>query len=236
MEDVLVRLARLERENRRWKKGAVLAASCALAFLLAAAGPAARKRVVEVTELRLIDPTGALRGSLSADKTGAQLLLKDGTGKNRARLRVADDGAPRLELLDRMERVRLGAALDKDGAAVAHLDDEAGHARVRLATAADGSAASELADGAKTRASISVGADGTAGLAVFDADGSARARTGVTGDGSPAVKLIDGDGTLRASLGTIALKEAGSGAAERTQPGSLVLFDKKGAVVFKQPK
>jgi hypothetical protein len=58
----------------------------------------------------------------------------------------------------------------------------------------------------------------------------------VTADGSPAVKLIDADGTLRASLGTIALKEAGSGAAERTQPGSLVLFDKKGAVVFKQPK
>jgi hypothetical protein len=236
MEDVLGRLARLERENRRWKTGAALAASSAFAFLLAAAGPAARKRVVEVTELRLIDPTGALRGSLSADKTGAQLVLKDATGKNRARLRVADDGAPRLELLDRMERVRLAAALDKDGAAQAHLDDDAGHPRVRLATAADGSAVSELADGTKTRASVSVEADGTAGLAVFDADGSARSRTGVTADGSPAVKLIDGDGTLRASLGTIALKEAGSGAAERTQPGSLVLFDKKGAVVFKQPK
>jgi hypothetical protein len=236
MEDVLVRLAQLERENRRWKAGAIAGAAAALGFLLVAAAPAPRKRVVEVTELRLIDPTGALRGSLSADKAGAQLVLKDGTGKNRARLRVADDGAPRLELLDRMERVRLGAALDKDGAAQAHLDDESGHPRVKLASAIDGSPSIDLADAAKTRASISVEAEGTAGLAVFDADGAARARTGVTADGSPAVKLIDADGTLRASLGTIALKEAGSGAAERTQPGSLVLFDKKGAVVFKQPK
>lgn len=236
MADVLVRLARLERGNRRWKAGAIVAVSALLGVLLAAAAPAGRKRVMEVTELRLIDATGAQRGLLSADRTGAQLVLKDMSGKTRARLRVADDGAPRLELLDRTEKVRLGAALDKDGAAQAHLDDEAGHPRLRLSTGADGSARTELADGAKTRASISVEADGTAGLAVFDADGSARTRTGVTADGSPAVKLIDGDGTLRASLGTIALKEAGSGTAERTQPGSLVLFDKKGAVVFKQPK
>ena len=236
MSDVLVRLARIERENRGWKAGAILAASALLGVLLSAAGPAGRKRVVEVTELRLIDATGALRGSLSADRSGAQLVLKDTSGKNRARLRVADDGTPRLELLDRTERVRLGAALDKDGAAQAHMDDEAGHPRVRLATAADGSARAELSDASKVRASMGVEADATAGLAVFDADGSARARTGVTADGSPAVKLIDGDGTLRASLGTIALKEAGSGAAEKTQAGSLVLFDKKGAVVFKQPR
>jgi hypothetical protein len=236
MSDVLVRLARIERENRRWKAGAMLAASALLGVLLSAAGPAGRKRVLEVTELRLIDATGALRGSLSADRSGAQLVLKDTSGKNRARLRVADDGTPRLELLDRVERVRLGAALDKDGAAQAHMDDEGGHPRVRLATAGDGSARAELSDASKVRASMAIEADATAGLAVFDADGSARARTGVTADGSPAVKLIDGDGTLRASLGTIALKEAGSGAAERTQPGSLVLFDKKGAVVFKQPR
>lgn len=236
MADVLERVARLERENLLWRAGGIVAVSASAVMLLAAARPAARPRIVELTELRLIDSTGALRGSMTADRSGAQLVLKDSTGKNRARLRVADDGAPRLELLDKTERVRLGVAVDKDGAAQAHFDDDASHARLKLSTAGDGSARVEIADAAKVRAAVALEADGAAGLALFDADGTARARSTVAPDGSPAVKLIDADGALRASLGTIALKEAGSGAAERTQAGSLVLFDKKGAVVFKQPK
>jgi len=236
MADVLERVARLERENRRWRAGGILAVTAAACVLLVAARPAARSRVVELTELRLIDSTGGLRGSMTADRSGAQLVLKDSTGKNRARLRVADDGAPRLELFDKTERVRLGVAVEKDGAAQVHFDDDASHPRVKLSAAADGSARVEIADAAKVRASVALDADGSTGLALFDADGTARARSVVAPDGSPAVKLIDADGTLRASLGTIALKEAGSGAAERTQAGSLVLFDKKGAVVFKQPR
>jgi len=234
--DVAARVARLEKENRGFRAAAGAFTLVAAAALLVAARPGGRARVVEATEFRLIDSTGALRGTISADRTGAQLLLKDSTGKNRARLRVADDGAPRLELLDRMERTRLGLAVDKDGAASAQLEDDAAHPRVRLSAAADGSAHVEVSDGTKKRAALDVDADGTTGAAVFDADGSARVRAGLSGEGAPAVKLIDGDGTLRASLGTIALKEASSGAAMRTQEGSLVLFDKKGGVVFKQPK
>lgn len=234
--DIAARLARLERENRRFKIAAAAGGLWAAVLLLAAAGPARRGRVVETTELRLVDPTGAPRGTISADRTGAQLVFRDSAGKARTRLRVGSDGAPSLELLDRMERVRLGMALDRDGAATAHLDDDAAHARVRLSTAADGSAHVEVSDASKKRAALDVLADGSAGVAVFDAEENARMRSGVAEDGSPAVKLIDADGTLRASLGTIALKEASSGAAMRTQEGSLVLFDKKGAVVFKQPR
>jgi hypothetical protein len=233
--DIAARVARLETANRRFRIAATAAALVAGAALLAAARPA-RVRIVEATEFRLIDATGTPRGTISADRSGAQLLLKDATGKGRARLRVADDGTPRLELLDRTERPRLGLALDKDGAAAVHLDDDAARARVRLATAADGSAHVEVSDGTKKRAALDVDADGTAGAAVFDGDGTARVRAGLSGEAAPAVKLIDADGTLRASLGTIALKEANSGAALRTQEGSLLLFDKKGAVVFKQPK
>ncbi|HWC65600.1 MAG TPA: hypothetical protein VG777_05925 [Thermoanaerobaculia bacterium] len=234
--DLEKRVARLERENRRFRVAAAATAVAAGALLIAAAKPAPRQRLVTATELRLIDPTGAIRGTMSADRTGAQLLLKDTGGKSRARLRVADDGTPRFELLDRMERVRLGLALDHDGAATAQLEDDAGHARVRLATAADGSAHVEVSDGTKKRAALDMDADGTAGAAVFDGDGTARVRSGLSGDGAPAVKLIDADGTLRASLGTIALKEANSGASLHTQEGSLVLLDKKGGVVFKQPR
>jgi len=234
--DVAARLARVERENRRFKATGLALLAGAGIFLLIAARPAARTRIVEATELRLMDSTGALRGSMTADRTGAQLLLKDSTGKNRVRLRVADDGTPRVELLDRSERVRLGMALDRDGGALAHFDDDAAHPRLKLSSGADGSARIELSDAAKKRAALSIEGDGVVGLAVFDADENVKLRSGVTADGAPAVKLIDADGTLRASLGTIALKEAGSGAQERTQAGSLVLFDKKGAVVFKQPK
>ncbi len=234
--DVAARLARLEKENRRFKLATAAAVLAAATMLLAAAKSAGHARVLTATEFRLTDPSGAVRGTMSADRTGAQLLLRDGAGKTRARLRVAEDGTPRLELLDRMERPRLGLALDKDGAASAQLEDEAANPRVRLAAAADGSAHVEVSDGTKKRAALDVDADGTTGAAVFDADGSARVRAGLSGEGAPAVKLIDGDGTLRASLGTIALKEASSGAALRTQEGSLVLFDRKGAVVFKQPR
>ena len=233
---IAARLARLEREVRGFRIAAAGAVLAAVAAVLTGAAPAPRGRPVVASELRLVDATGALRGAMTADRTGAQLLLKDATGKNRARLRVADDGAPRLELQDRMERVRLSLALDKDGAATAQIEDDAGQPRVRLAAGADGSAHVEVSDGTKKRAALDVDADGTAGAAVFDGDGSARVRSGISPEGTPAVKLIDGDGTLRASLGTIALKEASSGAAVRTQEGTLVLFDKKGAVVFKQPK
>ncbi len=236
MSDRLFRLERLEAKMRRFQAAGIAILLGAGVFLLAAARPAGRVRIVEATEIRLTDSTGTLRGVMSADRTGAQLIFKDNGGKTRARIRVADDGTPHVELLDRTERVRLGLETGRDGAAQAHLDDDQGHARVTLVAAADGSARVELGNGVKKRAALEAAGDGPAGLAIYDADENARLRSAVTEEGAPAVKLIDADGTLRASLGTIALKEAGSGANERTQAGSLVLFDRKGGVVFKQPK
>jgi len=230
------RLFRLERRLRRFQAAGIVLGLASGVLLLSAARPAAKARIAEATEFHLLDTNGALRGVLSADRTGTQLILKDGGGKTRARMRVADDGTPRVELLDRTERVRFGMELGRDGAPAAHLDDDQGHPRAALAAGADGSSRLELGNGAKKRAVLEVAADQAAGLAIYDEDENARLRSVVAADGGPAVKLIGADGTLRASLGNVSLKEAGSGANERTQEGSLVLYDRKGAVVFKQPK
>jgi hypothetical protein len=230
------RVSRLERRLRRFQAAGALLVLGGGVLFLAAARPASKARIVEATEVHLLDTNGAVRGVMSADRTGTQLVFKDGGGKTRARIRVADDGTPRFELLDRAERVRLGMELGRDGAPAARLDDEQGHSHATLSAAADGTSRLELGNGAKKRAALEVGADQSAGLAIYDADENARLRSVVAADGGPAVKLIGADGTLRASLGNVSLKEAGTGANERTQEGSLVLYDRKGAVVFKQPK
>ena len=234
--DVLnARLARIEAENRRWKRAVLAVSVGAMAFL--ALGAARGRRVVEATEFRLLDEKGSIRGVMTSSKGFVSISLNNAAGRSRASLLVGDDGNPRLDLIGRGDAVRASLGLTGDGAGSLTLMDGKKHARARLFLGAGDAPALELSDETeKPRAAVLVTAEGEAAVGLSDAEGKLRARVGVPGDGCSSVKLLDGDGSTRASLGCTALKEAGSGSSVNTESSALVLIDGRGRVVFKAPK
>ena len=232
------RLARIETQNRRWKNAFAAAALGGLAcFAFGAAGGRSRARLVEATEFRLVDEKGTVRASLSVGRGGVAIAVNNGAGRTRASLAVGDDGAPHLDLIDRTDTVRGSIRLAADGSPEVALTDAAKHVRGRFRLDPDGSPRLELADGAqKLRAAVAVGADGESRVSLSDSASGPRAWMAVRSDGCPSVKLADGEGSVRASVGCTALKDASTGSGVDTEASSVVLIDAKGKVVFKAPK
>ncbi|HET9951675.1 MAG TPA: hypothetical protein VFS09_07775 [Candidatus Eisenbacteria bacterium] len=112
------RLDALERENRRWKRGVLLAATAfAAAAILGMAPPPTRTLDLEV--LRIVDARGKARAVLAMGDEGPALSFFDEKGRLRANLGVAKEG-PSLDLLDTAESPR--AQLTVDGKQDPHLD------------------------------------------------------------------------------------------------------------------
>jgi len=88
---VEIRLARLERDNRRLRRALATLAVLAIAPLLLAYVPANDK--IEAGELAVRDKSGAVRARIWVDEKGkARLLLRDQDGKSQAML-ASGDGA-----------------------------------------------------------------------------------------------------------------------------------------------
>ena len=234
--DLARRVAKLELQNRRWRSAVLLAAIGVAACLALGAASRPRARLIEATEFRLVDQKGTVRGAIAVGRGGASISLNNGAGRTRAALVVGEDGAPRLDLLDRSDAARASMRLSGDGTPELTLSDAAKNARGRLRLGADGSPRLDLADDSQ-KAGVSIAVGGAEGESAPPASqNKPRAWISVRSDGCPSVKLLDEDGSTRASLGCTALKEAGSGSSANTEPSSLVLIDRKGRVVFKAPK
>ena len=89
----------------------------------------------------------------------------------------------------------------------------------------------------KERASLAADRTGSVFLVMFDAAGKTRANISVTPDG-PAVILFDPSGQARTVLGSTTLVPSHvneNGIAERAPASSLVLFDKNGKLLYREP-
>jgi hypothetical protein len=89
----------------------------------------------------------------------------------------------------------------------------------------------------KERASLAADRAGSVFLVMFDAAGKTRANISVTPDG-PAVILFDPSGQARTVLGSTTLVPSHvneNGIAERGPASSLVLFDKNGKLLYREP-
>ena len=118
MSSFIDRLDVLERENRRWKRGVLLAATAiAAAGILGMAPPPAK--TLDLQLLRIVDAGGKARAVLCMGDDGPMLSLFDEKGRLRANLGVAKEG-PSLDLLDTAESPR--AQLTVDGKQDPHLD------------------------------------------------------------------------------------------------------------------
>jgi hypothetical protein len=121
--DVMNRLGRLERSNRRLK---LAATACALGVVAAvfvaaerASGPMA------ATEYKLVDDNGRLRGAFGQDKDGTFFYLNDDTGKMRASIAAQKTGTF-MNLKDADGKTRAIVSFDEDGPTVRLRDDKSG--------------------------------------------------------------------------------------------------------------
>ncbi len=93
---IIARLDKLERQNRRWRRGAavILLAASSL-ILMAQAKAGSSPKVVQAVAFELVDKTGKVIATL--DGRGGPSLVRfditDGAGKDRISLVATDDGS-----------------------------------------------------------------------------------------------------------------------------------------------
>jgi hypothetical protein len=134
MDTLESRVATLERENRRWKRGAVLALAVLGGLVLM--GQAPRSRVsdeVRTRALVIVDQAGTMRVGLTAASEGPALALFDRAGNARAALCVNKAGTG-LTLHDQEGETRASLIVPPDGSPILQLSDKAGNLNLLGAT------------------------------------------------------------------------------------------------------
>jgi hypothetical protein len=223
-DSVTVRLDRLERENRRWRRLALASwlVIAAVGLLGQSAPPSTRppsaSRVIEGERFVLRDAGGRVGATLAWEPSDTpRLALHDPAGKPRAVLNVAVGGSPGLTLLDADgQTTRAALVVGPDGAPGLALFDPAGKPRLaaalfhpssttRAARQREPTPAMVVYDATgAVRVTVGLRASEAAGLELADARGAARALVSVKTDGTPDLTLRDGDGRARATLGVLA--------------------------------
>ncbi|MCJ7502590.1 MAG: hypothetical protein MUP80_05970 [Acidobacteriia bacterium] len=261
LAELEIRLAKLERQNRFWKRlGLLFLLIAGSGFLLAqaprkplSAAPtqavqAATYDTLVVHRLELRDKAGKLRGVWTVEAGQPFLALYDAAGNPRAILIVGTDG-PDLRLYDPAGNTRAMLGATTDGPLLA-LSDAAGnsHAGLFVRAAGPGLVLSDAAG--KLRASLAVDADGSR-LALTDTAGKTGAGLAVTADG-PGLALTDSAGKPRAGLtednffvtdaqgfkavvGVIQTETIKTGESHKTSAAAVTLFGKDDKVIWHAP-
>ena len=129
LDELVVRLDCLERENRRWQRiGALVLVGIAAVVLMGQAKPRKVAQVIEAEKFVVRDKSGKVRAALQTSaKDEPSLDLYDKNGKNRAKLAILEVGGPTplLFLLDRNEKFSLKLA-EVGGEGIMWLHDKDG--------------------------------------------------------------------------------------------------------------
>jgi hypothetical protein len=143
---LLERIERLERDARRWKRGAAVAALVVAAtgvmghastrtldahrFVLRDSGNRARAELAmdgdRSLALRFKDETGMPRLTMGIEGDAAVIVLNDKTSKPRATLTVLAHGAPSLTMYDESGKSRADVSLSREGTPAVSLLDRDG--------------------------------------------------------------------------------------------------------------
>jgi hypothetical protein len=260
-DSLVARVERLERENRRLKRIALAAGVLAAAGLLLAPGAPKKEpsKVLKAREVQVVDDQGVARITMKVEASGDPVLSIAGTKGSGVRLAL-DRDRPVLSLSDET-RVRAVLEVGKDAAAL-DFDDPEGRRTARLEAGATtglllGDAKSAGAEASLTLGdkgpSVSLSSPGDAGDAsvtllaspafgplIVASKGLAAARLDVSSQDEPSVTVSDSEGRDRAVLGVTKLevekrKRGKTVEKQKTDPSSLVLFDRDETVVWKAP-
>ncbi len=168
LDDLLHRLDRVERENRRWRRMFPLLLAGTAAVVLMAQACAAGK-VVEAEQFILRDSNGKHRAQLGVKADGlVGLVLFDQKGQSRAAVALEADGTPSLGLFEK----------DGKGGVLMGVIPRGGQLRAGPIAGADGTLGLVLYDQQwRLRARLIVGLDGTPSLTLHDRAGKVIWRT-----------------------------------------------------------
>lgn len=109
-KSLIERVEALERENRKWKRTALVAAALlAAAAVVGMSSPP--QKTLDLELLRIVDAKGKARVILGMGEQGPALSLLDDKGRLRANLGLEQAG-PSLDLLDAKETPRAQLAVD----------------------------------------------------------------------------------------------------------------------------
>jgi hypothetical protein len=145
-ESIVRRVERLEREVRRWRRGAAALGLAAVAVVtIGAAVP--RGRVVEAQKFVLKDASGRVRAELGPTDTDKEIALRfrDTVGLLRVIVGLQEETSL-LVLSDKTGRPRAGLVTLAQGAPAFTLYDTTGRPRVELGLAREGEPHAALLD------------------------------------------------------------------------------------------
>jgi len=153
-----------------------------------------------VAQLGLFDGSGTLRAGLGVGVNGAPALgIYDKNGKTRAELGMAG-GVSEVHLYDANGVRHVALGVSAEGVAGLALLDKDGHSRASLILEQAGTPALRFADtSGASRIGINVTPDGLPGIALL-AGGKTRAAMTLNADGAGAVTIYDETGGTKASL------------------------------------
>jgi hypothetical protein len=114
--EIVNRLNRLEKSNRRWRFAAVAMLVSITGMYYLGAEP--RMKELNVEKIRLVDEDGRLRGAIGSDEKGSYLYLNDQRGNRRCNIAAQRDGGF-MNIKDDNEKSRVILSWDaEEGAAV----------------------------------------------------------------------------------------------------------------------
>jgi hypothetical protein len=182
LESLASRLERIERENRGWRIGGILAAGVAVAALLM--GATQNSRTGPLT----IEGTGGKSIRIDGDK----LVFYDGSGK--ARLWEGyDSGQPYVDLNDSTGKNRISMYLAPSGLGVFRISNGSGHRLIRLEETTERVGQLLLNGSDENERAVIVGSDKPF-FRVTDGAGQARAFFGLYTDQTAGAFLKNGSG------------------------------------------
>ncbi len=179
--------------------------------------------VVALAVIAAVVLMGQATGKVAKVIEAEKFVLRDPVGNVAARLELFADSA-HLTFVDKKKRVL--SSFRNDGFHIVDPDRE-------ILTA--------MGPGLLTLNSIGVGgltisSDPDFGLSMVLHDNkTSRATLGLTPEGLPTLTLYDKDGMSRTELGSTSLETTRPGVVEKRPESSLVLFDKKGKVIWSAP-
>lgn len=202
MDEITIRLDRLERANKRLRVVVgIFAMTVAAVMLMGQIGTKNGPTKLEAEQLVLKDANGRIRGALLTTKGGAVrfgIFSKDGYTKNPTPLidlGVGSDNLPYLFFFGNDGHKRFSVVVDDIGGALGIIDRNK-KIRAILKTKRDFSPSLTLSDkDGKDRAIFELDANGDPRIQLFDRYGQARGLLGLAKD-IPGIFLNDEQGKL----------------------------------------
>lgn len=220
--DVHDRLARLERDNRRYKLAAAVAGLTCFAWVACGIGSLSGSTLA-AERLVLLGADGSEKAVLESDPRGnpmltlrngkafallttegPSLLLRGQDGKTGAFMGIDSKNTSRLELTSHrlLDGVRLST--HEDGSSGVYVLDAGGRQRGSLESFSTGGAALNFRDGSgRMRSSLGIDPASLPNLVLLDEDGGRRLGLLVQADGNSLFEVADERGRTRVQLATL---------------------------------